>query len=140
MTFRIGRAPFVAKPVIALGVILLLVMASTPAAHAQVVEDGSDVAIGKAAAAAVLALVGQRFGALDPKVTALRRAEGAWVCGSVNVKNQDGLYLGERGFVVDLSDDFFGRVPDGPELLSPRAAGFAAMERIRQLYFRLCLD
>lgn len=140
MTSQTSRDRFVARSAIHLGTILLLLAATPRAARAQVVEDGSDAVIGKAAAATVLGLVGQRFGALDPKVTALRRAEGAWICGSVNVKNPDGLYLGERGFVVDLSDGFFGRVPDGPELLSPRAAGFEAMERIRQLYFRMCLD
>ncbi len=140
MRFRTSDDRFSAKPALALGAILLLFASTTQVVHAQVVEDGSDAAIGKAAAATVLDLVGRRFGALDPKVTALRRAEGSWICGSVNVKNPDGLYLGERGFVVDLSEAFFGRVPDGPELLSPRASGFEAMERIRQLYFRMCLD
>jgi len=109
-------------------------------AHAQVVEDGSDAAIGKANARIVLDLVGRRFGELAPKVTSLRKAEGSWICGSVNVKNRDGLYTGERGFVVDVSNAFFGRVPDGPELLNPRADGFRALEEIRQIYFGLCLD
>lgn len=118
----------------------LALVAGSCAARAQIVEDGSEAVLGRADTRTVLDLVGQRFRALDPKVTALRRADGPWVCGSVNVKNRDDLYTGERGFVVDLSNAFFGRVPDGPELLSPRAAGFEAMERIRQLYFQKCLD
>lgn len=113
-------------------------------AHAQKVEDGSDAAIGKENAAIVLALVAERFAALDPKVTTLRRAQGAgrepWICGAVNVKNRDGLYIGERGFVVDLVSRFFGRVPEGPELMNPRAEGYAEKERIRQLFFDMCLD
>ncbi|GJE16921.1 hypothetical protein [Methylobacterium marchantiae] len=109
-------------------------------ANAQTVEDGSDAVVGKAVASTVLDLIGQRFKELDPRVSGLRRAKGSWICGSVNVKNRDGLYIGERGFVVDLSNAFFGRVPEGPELLNPRAAGFASLERIRQLYFDMCLD
>lgn len=115
-----------------------LVLASP--AGAQVVEDGSDAAIGKAVADKVLAIVGQRFKDLDPKITALRRAEGSWLCGSVNVKNRDGLYSGERGFVLDLTSDVFGRVPEGPELLNPKAPGFPALEQVRQAYFSMCLD
>lgn len=61
-------------------------------------------------------------------------------CGSVNVKNRDGLYTGERGFVVDLAEASLGRVPDGPELRNPRAAGVEEKERIRLRYLRLCLD
>ncbi len=113
-------------------------------ARAQIVEDGSDAAIGKEDAALVLALVAERFAPLDPKVTTLRRAagigRGAWICGAVNVKNRDGLYIGERGFVVEVGSRFFGRVPEGPELMNPRAEGFAEKERIRQLFFDLCLD
>ncbi len=118
---------------------LALPVAGLPV-RAQVVEDGSDAGLAKAAIRTVLDLVAERFAALDPKVSALRRAEGGWICGSVNVKNREGLYLGERGFVVDPATRFFGRVPDGPELLNPRAAGFAEMERIREAYFRRCLD
>lgn len=116
-----------------------LLLATVPA-RAQTVEDGSDAVIGKERAAIVLALIAERFAALDPKVTTLRRAAGTWICGAVNVKNPDGLYLGERGFVVDAASRFFGRVPEGPELMNPRAAGFAEKERIRQLFFDLCLD
>jgi hypothetical protein len=118
----------------------LWTLVMSPSARAQVVEDGSDAAIGRANARIVLDRVGQQFGDLAPKVTSLRKAEGTWICGSVNVKNRDGLYTGERGFVVDLSNAYFGRVPDGPELLNPRAKGFQAMEEIRQVYFRMCLD
>lgn len=133
--------PLRPKPGATIRAALVCVLALVgPAAQAQVVEDGSDAVLGKADTGTVLDLIGQRFRALDPKVTALRRADGPWVCGSVNVKNRDDLYTGERGFVVDLSNAFFGRVPDGPELLSPRAAGFAALEQIRQLYFEKCLD
>ncbi|MFY9289767.1 MAG: hypothetical protein WAP03_03535 [Methylorubrum rhodinum] len=138
------------RTLLALSAALGLVLALP--ARAQTVEDGSEAAIGKENAAIVLALIAERFAALDPKVTTLRRARGtgqgtrqgtgteAWICGAVNVKNQDGLYLGERGFVVDVGNRFFGRVPDGPELLNPRAEGFAEKERIRQLFFSLCLD
>ncbi|MBZ6416105.1 MULTISPECIES: hypothetical protein [Methylobacterium] len=109
-------------------------------AWAQTVEDGSDGTIGPADTARVLALIRQDLNSPDAKVTQLRRSGASHVCGSVNVKNRDGLYTGERGFVVDLPSGTFGRVPDGPELLSPRAAGFAGKEAIRQSYFRLCLD
>ncbi|GAB6845171.1 hypothetical protein HNR00_004250 [Methylorubrum rhodinum] len=132
------------RTLLALSAALSLVLALP--ARAQTVEDGSEAAIGQENAAIVLALIAERFAALDPKVTTLRRAQGtgqgteAWICGAVNVKNQDGLYLGERGFVVDVGRRFFGRVPDGPELLNPRAEGFAEKERIRQLFFSLCLD
>lgn len=88
----------------------------------------------------MLDLIGQRFKELDPKVTSLRKAEGSWICGSVNVKNRDGLYTGDRGFVVDLANKTFGRVPEGPELLNPKSEGFAEKERIRQTYFNQCLD
>lgn len=123
---------------------LSAVFALASPARAQIVEDGSDAVIGKENAAIVLALVAERFAPLDPKVTTLRRARGAergaWICGAVNVKNRDGLYIGERGFVVDLGSRFFGRVPEGPELMNPRAEGFAEKEHIRQLFFDLCLD
>lgn len=131
--------PMTGRPGLVAGALLLLAAPSGPA-QAQRVEDGSDVVIGKAVAATILGMVGERFGALDPKVTALRKAEGGWICGSVNVKNRDGLYIGERGFVADPSSAFFGRVPEGPELLNPRAEGFQALERTRQLYFTHCLD
>lgn len=127
------------RPGVVAGALLLLSALSSPV-QAQRVEDGSDAVIGKAAAATILFMVGERFGALDPKVTALRKAEGSWICGSVNVKNRDGLYIGERGFVADPASAFFGRVPEGPELLDPRAEGFQALERIRELYFAMCLD
>ncbi|KQT61399.1 hypothetical protein ASG52_00465 [Methylobacterium sp. Leaf456] len=118
----------------ALGLLLAL------PARAQTVEDGSDAAIGKDNTALVIGLIAERFAALDPKVTTLRRARDSWICGAVNVKNRDGLYIGERGFVVDVGSRFFGRVPEGPELMNPRADGFAEKERVRQLFFDLCLD
>jgi hypothetical protein len=117
-----------------------MVFGGPNSAWSQKVEDGSDAAIGPAAARTVLDLIKQRFESLDPKVSVLRKAKGSWICGSVNVKNRDGLYSGERGFVVDLSNGFFGRVPDGPEMLSSRSEGFEERERIRQIYFDLCLD
>jgi len=122
------------------GACTALLLLVSVGAQAQVVEDGSDAQIGKADARLVLDLVAERFKALDPKVTSLRAVDGGWICGAVNVKNRDGLYLGERGFVVDPATRFFGRVPDGPELLNPRAEGFAALERIRQIFFARCLD
>lgn len=119
----------------------LAMLASAFEARAQIVDDGSDAAIGKVDARAVLDLIARHLKeSSDAKVTSLRRSEGAVICGSVNVKNQDGLYLGERGFVADLANASFGRVPDGPELLSPKAEGFAEKEQVRQLYFRMCLD
>ncbi len=118
--------------------ILALVLAVP--ALAQTVEDGSDAAIGPADTKRVLALVRQDLNSPDAKVTTLRRSGASHVCGSVNVKNRDGLYTGERGFLVDLAAGTFGRVPDGPELLNPRSPGFAEKEAIRQNYFRLCLD
>ena len=118
-----------------------LFLAAASDAQSQKVEDGSDAALGPADTRVVLDLIGKSLErSSDAKVTSLRRSEGAVICGSVNEKNLDGLYTGERGFVVDLSQASFGRVPDGPELLSPRFAGFADKERIRQLYFKMCLD
>lgn len=137
---RIRRRRPATALAVSLHVLALSALATPLAARAQVVEDGSDAAIGKSNARIVLDLIGQRFEELAPKVTSLRKAEGSWICGSVNVKNRDGLYSGERGFVVDLSNAFFGRVPDGPELLNPRAEGFQAMEEIRQIYFKMCID
>ncbi len=126
-----------AAPALSLAALLIL----PTGAGAQVVDDGSDSVIGAKDTRAVLALVERHLDRPDAKITALRRSEGAVICGSVNVKNRDGLYIGERGFVADLSDGFFGRVPEGPELLmSHRAPGYEAMERIRQMYFRFCLD
>jgi hypothetical protein len=122
------------------GLLTLAGLALASPARAQIVEDGSDSGLGKADARTVLDLVAERFKALDPKVSALRRVAGGRICGSVNVKNREGLYLGERGFVADPATRFFGRVPDGPELLNPRAAGFAELEQVRQAYFDHCLD
>ncbi len=112
-----------------------------PPATAQTVEDGSDARIGPAETRAVLDLVGRNLNSPEARVTELRRAEGGAICGSVDVRNRQGLYSGPRGFVADLVGGAFGRVPDGPELLSPaRGEDREAMERVRQLYFRLCLD
>lgn len=109
-------------------------------AAAVTVEDGTDKTIGAESTRTVLGLIDQHLKNPDAKVTVLRRSRASLICGSVNVKNKEGLYTGERGFVVDLSDNSFGRVPDGPELLSSRSAGFDAKERIRQVYFEKCLD
>ncbi|WP_162559892.1 hypothetical protein [Methylobacterium radiodurans] len=105
------------------------------------VEDGSDAGLRTEDARMVLDLIGRHLNSPDAKVSALRRSEGRTICGSVDVKNRDGLYTGPRGFVVDLANDTFDRVPDGPELLSARPrATYERLERQRQLYFRLCLD
>ncbi|GJD37295.1 hypothetical protein [Methylobacterium aerolatum] len=119
--------------------VLIASLAIAPAL-AQTVEDGSGAEIGAPDTTIVLDLIRRELDSPDAKVTVLRRSGRSHVCGSVNVKNRDGLYTGERGFVVDLETRRFGRVPDGPELLSPRSAGFAEKEAIRQSYFRLCLD
>ena len=134
---RFGAASPAALAPLCLAAILL----ASVSADAQFVDDGSDAAIGTADAQKILELIGRNLkDSSDAKVTSLRRSEGSVICGSVNVKNQDGLYLGERGFVVDLVTASFGRVPEGPELLSSRAEGFEEKERVRQLYFRFCLD
>ena len=119
-----------------------LALAAVPATlSAQTVEDGSEAAIGPEATRAVLALIARHLDSPDAKVSVLRKAEGGLICGSVDVKNKMGLYSGARGFVADLSDSAFGRVPDGPELLSAgRGPEHQALERIRQLYFKACLD
>jgi len=109
-------------------------------ARAVTVEDGTDKAIGAESTRTVIGLIEQHLKNPDAKVTVLRRSGASLICGSVNVKNREGLYTGERGFVVDLTDKSFGRVPDGPELLSSRSAGFDDKERIRQIYFEKCLD
>ncbi|MCE4224889.1 hypothetical protein HCU64_14080 [Methylobacterium sp. C25] len=123
-----------------IAVSLATALARPVSAWSVTVEDGSDTSIGPDSTRIVLDLIRQRFETLDPKVSVLRKSKSAWICGSVNVKNRDGLYSGERGFVVDLSNAFFGRIPDGPEMLSSRSEGFAEREHIRQLYFDLCLD
>ncbi|SDM78743.1 hypothetical protein SAMN05216360_103369 [Methylobacterium phyllostachyos] len=109
-------------------------------ARCQTVEDGSEATIGAPDTRIVLDLIRQDLDSPDAKVTALRRSGRTHICGSVNVKNRDGLYTGERGFVIDLDARRFGRVPDGPELLNPRSVGFEEKEAIRRSYFRLCLD
>lgn len=106
----------------------------------QTVEDGSQASIGPESTKIVLDLIRRELESPDAKVTNLRRSGPVHICGSVNVKNREGLYTGERGFVVDLQNVKFGRVPDGPELLNPRVAGFTLKEAIRQDYFRLCLE
>lgn len=109
--------------------------------HAQTVEDGSDAVIGKEDTRTVLGLVGSYLEkSTEPKVSALRRAKGSVICGTVNVKGKEGLYLGERGFIADLAIPSFARVPEGVELLNPRAEGFEEKERVRQQYFAMCLD
>ncbi|WP_245516608.1 hypothetical protein [Methylobacterium segetis] len=119
----------------------ILLLAALPGARAQTVEDGSGAAIGPADTRTILDMVARHLKEPDARVTALRRGEGAVVCGSVDVKNRMGLYTGPRGFVADLADAFFGRVPEGPELLSPsRPEDYRAMERTRQLYFKMCLS
>lgn len=133
---RRAPASILASLLLAAGMVLL----EPAAGHAQAVEDGSDAVIGRAETAIVLDLIRRHLDRPEAKVTALRRSEGSWICGSVNVKNREGIYSGERGFVVDLSVKSFARVPDGPELLNPRVPGFAEMEQARQLYFKLCLD
>ncbi len=128
-----------ASRIVALAAALLLT--SVSALRAQKVEDGSEAALGPADTRVVLDLIGRNLErASDAKVTSLRRSGGDMVCGSVDEKNLDGQYAGERGFVVDLSRKSFGRVPDGPELLSPRSAGFREKEAIRQSYFDRCLE
>jgi hypothetical protein len=113
---------------------------SQGSATGQTVDDGSDTAIGPADTGTIVALVGHDLRSPDARISALRRRGDGYVCGSVNVKNRDGLYTGERGFLVDLKTRHFGRVPDGPELLDPRAEGFREKEGIRASFFRLCLD
>lgn len=137
---RAGRRPkFIA--VGWLGIALLTGPASLHVARAQFVDDGSDANLSKAETQAILDLIRANVKEFpDAKVTSLRRSKGSIVCGSLNVKNKDGLYLGERGFVVDLAKPSFGRVPEGPELMNPRAQGFEDKERIRALYFDMCLD
>jgi len=105
------------------------------------VEDGSDAGIGPAGTRTILDLVGRHLKSPDAKVSDLRRSDGAAICGSVDVKNREGLYTGPRGFVVDLVSGSFDRVPDGPELLSARrGSDYEVLERQRQRYFRLCLN
>lgn len=140
MTDRGAQTSILASLVLGLGMVLSVVLLEPSAGHAQTIEDGSDAVIGKDDARIVLDLIKRHLNRPEAKVTALRRSAGSWICGSVNVKNREGIYSGERGFVVDLSARSFARVPDGPELLDPHAAGFDEMERARRLYFRLCLD
>ena len=122
--------------------VMALAVAAIPLpAQAQFVDDGSGAELGKANIDIILRLIHDQVkNAEGAKVTVLRRSKGSLVCGSVNVKNVDGFYLGERGFVVDLAIPSFGRLPEGPELMNPNAPGFAEMERIRALYFAMCLD
>ena len=117
---------------------VLLTILANPT-WSQTVEDGSQALIGPGDTKVVLNLIRRELESTDAKVTDLRRSGPIHICGSVNVKNREGLYTGERGFVVDLQNVKFGRVPDGPELLNPRVAGFTLKEAIRREYFRLCL-
>ena len=120
---------------------LSLSLAVPREARGQTVEDGSAAALGPEDTRTVLDLVGRHLKRPEAKITVLRRGGDTVICGSVNVKNRDGLYIGERGFVADLASGYVGRVPEGPELLgSSRAEGYAAMDRARQLYFERCLE
>lgn len=140
MTERRPRSSSILFAVLCAAVFSIALPLASGKARAVTVEDGTDKAIGAENTRTVLALIEQHLNNPDAKVTVLRRSGPSLICGSVNVKNKEGLYTGERGFVVDLSDNSFGRVPDGPELLSSRSAGFDTKERIRQIYFEKCLD
>ena len=141
MSRRTPRAFPIRSLAVASGLTLAAVAAAPVDARAQSVEDGSDAAIGPRDARAVLDLIAHHLRRPDARVTVLRRSAGSVICGSVNVKNRDGLYIGERGFVADLATAYFGRIPEGPELLSALPAeDRAAMEHARGLYFAMCLD
>lgn len=140
MAVEVARLSLVRQAVICLVAAAGAFLIASGEAHAVTVEDGTDKAIGAESTRTVIALIEQHLKNPDAKITVLRRSGTSLICGSVNVKNKEGLYTGERGFVVDLSDNSFGRVPDGPELLSSRSAGFDDKERIRQIYFEKCLD
>ncbi|WP_244276613.1 hypothetical protein [Methylobacterium indicum] len=67
------------------------VMVLAAPAFGQTIEDGSGARIGPADAALVLELVQRNLTGPDAKVSALRRSGASHICGSVNVKNRDGL-------------------------------------------------
>jgi hypothetical protein len=135
MTWNVQRYPSGVAP----AMMVLLTILANPT-WSQTVEDGSQASIGPGDTKVVLDLIRRELDSPEAKVTNLRRSGPVHICGSVNVKNPDGIYTGERGFVVDLQAVKFGRVPDGPELLDPRVAGFALKEAVRQDYFRLCVE
>lgn len=117
----------------------LLVLFAAAGAGAQTVVDGSDRTVGAEASRTVLDLIGQRMRDPEARVAALRLGRAGALCGTVDVRNRMGAHTGPRPFVADLSERFFGRLPEGPELRSPASpADFRAMERARALFEANC--
>lgn len=117
----------------------LLILAGATAARAQTVVDGSDAAVGPEATRTVLSLIGTQLRDPEARVAGLRTGRAGALCGTVDVRNRMGVHTGPRGFVADLPEKFFGRLPEGPELRSPGSmASFRAMERARALFDANC--
>lgn len=111
------------------------------AAQAQTVVDGSDASLGVDAAGPVLALIGRQMRDPEARVSGLRKGRGGALCGSVDLRNRMGTYTGPQPFVADLSENFLGRLPEGPELRSPGSpAAFKAMQRAKALYEANCAE
>ncbi|WP_232629730.1 hypothetical protein [Methylobacterium sp. Leaf118] len=116
-----------------------LALAGSAGARAQTVTDGSDAAVGAAAAKAVLVLLGSRIRDPEARVANLRVGRAGALCGTVDVRNRMGDHAGPRRFVADPAEGFFGRLPEGPELRSPGSpADFQAMQRARALFEANC--
>ena len=112
-----------------------------PPASAQTIVDGSDAAVGPAAASTILVLVGRALRDPEARIAGLRKGRAGAVCGTVDLRNRMGAHTGPRPFVADLSENVLARLPEGPELRSPASPGdFQAMQRAKTLFEANCAD
>jgi hypothetical protein len=119
----------------------LSLLAFGPPASAQTIVDGSDAAIGPAAAGTILVLVGRALRDPEARIAGLRKGRAGAVCGMVDLRNRMGAHTGPRPFVADLSENVLVRLPEGPELRSPASpADFQAMQRAKTLFEANCAD
>ncbi|KQT46805.1 hypothetical protein ASG52_13985 [Methylobacterium sp. Leaf456] len=121
------------------GLLAALLLLAAPGARAQSIVDGSAATVGPPAASTILVLVGRQFPDPEARIAGLRKGRDGAVCGTVDVRNRMGTHAGPRPFVADLSENFFARLPEGPELRSPASpADFKAMQRAKALYEANC--
>ena len=116
----------------------LPILAGATAARAQTIVDGSGAVLD--ATQTLLDLIKQRLRDPEARVAGLRIGRAGALCGTVDTRNRMGAYTGPRGFVADIPEEFFGRLPEGPELRSPASrADFRAVERARTLFESNCV-
>lgn len=123
------------------GLLAALLLLAAPSAQAQSIVDGSAATIGPPAASTILALAGRNFRDPEARIAGLRQGRAGAVCGTVDLRNRMGAHTGPRPFVADISENFLGRLPEGPELRSPASpADFKAMQRAKAFYEANCTE